>query len=235
MKTYCVILASGTGTRFGGDRPKQFVRINGRMILEYTLDACIRADVVDEIVLVVSEQWRDSIEPVAASFRRIKPVRIVIGGLTRRESCEKGVASILDVEAKILIHNGVQPFITAKTLTECDKALDSYSAVSVGSPCVYTVLELDEKRELQRILRRDRSVNDLGPECFKLSFLRNVFDTVEPEDTFTNITGLVMKNRLASVFIVDGDPSNTKITYPDDLLLAERKFAAYRFMEVCHG
>ena len=235
MKTHGIILASGTGSRFGGDVPKQFVRVCGRMIVEYTLDACLRTDSIDELVVVVSEPWKNAMETVVAPLRRIKPVRVVLGGATRRESCENGIAAIQEEDAKVLLHNGVQPFVTPRTLADCVDALDRYDAVSVGSPCVYTVLELDENRELKRIVRRDRSVNDLGPECFKLSFLRKVFAASRDDTNGTNLTGTIVARGLGKVFVVDGDPANTKITYADDLLFAERKFAGYKFLESNHG
>ena len=235
MKTHCIILASGTGSRFGGERPKQFVSVHGRMVVEYTLDACLRAETVDELILVVSAPWKDEMEAIVAPLCAIKPVRVVVGGATRKDSCANGIAAIPDAEAKVLLHNGVQPFITPRTLNECVDALNRYDAVSVGSPCVYTVLELDDNRELTRIIRRSHSVNDLGPECFKLSFLRNVFAVTGEDKDFTNITGMVVKHGLGRVYVVDGDPSNTKITYADDLLFAERKFAGYKFLEVPCG
>jgi len=211
--------------------PKQFVRVNGRMVIEYTLDACLKSEVVDELLLIVSESWRDDMEALVTPLRAIKPIRVIVGGATRQESCKHGMLAIADSEAKVIIHNGVQPFITPKTLDDCAKALDRYDAVSVGSPCVYTVLELDDTREMKRIIPRSHSVNDLGPECFKASFLHKVFDVAGNDKDFTNLTGMVMKYGLGKVYVVDGDPSNTKITYPDDLLFAERKFACYKFME----
>ena len=232
MKTHGIILASGTGSRFGGDTPKQFVRVCGRMIVEYTLDVCLRTNTIDELAVVVSEPWKTAVETIVAPLRRIKPIRVVLGGATRRESCENGIAAIQEQDAKVLLHNGVQPFITPRTLADCVDALDRYDAVSVGSPCVYTVLELDENRELKRIVRRDRSVNDLGPECFKLSFLRRVLDMAHGDSIATNLTGLVVKHGLGPVYVVDGDPSNTKITYADDVLFAEKKFADYKFLEI---
>lgn len=235
MKTFCIILASGTGSRFGGDVPKQFVRVCGRMIVEYTLDACLRTDAINELIVVVSKPWRDAMEAVVAPLRSVKPIRVVLGGATRRESCENGVAVIPDEDAKVLLHNGVQPFITPRTLGDCVDALDRYDAVSVGSPCVYTVLELDDNRELKRIVPRSHSVNDLGPECFKLSFLRKVFAVSRHDADFTNLTGMVVRYELGTVYVVDGDPSNTKITYADDVLFAERKFSGYKFLELNHG
>lgn len=235
MKTYGIILASGTGSRFGGNVPKQFVRVCGRMIVEYTLDACLRTDAIDELIVVVSGLWKDEVEGIVAPLRSVKPIRVVLGGATRRESCENGVAAIQEEDAKVLLHNGVQPFITPQTLGDCVDALDRYDAVSVGSPCVYTVLELDDNRELKRIVPRSHSVNDLGPECFKLSFLRKVFAVSRGDADFTNLTGMVVRYELGTVYVVDGDPSNTKITYQDDLLFAEKKFVDYTFLEMNHG
>lgn len=139
MKTYCIILASGTGLRFGGDIPKQFVCVCGRMIIEYTIDAILRTEAIDELIVVVSKPWQHEMEKVVSPLRCFKPIHVVIGGRTRLESCEHGMAFIKDEEANVLIHNGVQPFITPATLSDCAMALNRYEAVSVGSPCVYTV------------------------------------------------------------------------------------------------
>lgn len=223
LKTYCIVLASGTGTRFGGDLPKQFVQVGGRMIVEHTLVAVARAPAVDEIVMVVSAPWRDAVERAVAQSHVGKPVRIVLGGTTRLASCRKGVESIADDDAKVLVHNGVQPFVTAADLDKCVAALDEYEAVTVGSASVYTVLELDEKRELRRIADRRFTANDLGPECFRIRLLRKVLDLAVDDETSTNLTGLVLRSGLGKVFVVDGDPANVKITYPDDFMLARAR------------
>ena len=225
MKTYGIILASGSGTRFGGNVPKQFVRVGGRMIIEYTLDVFLQSGAIDEIIVVVSQSWVDEISRLAVSLSVKKPVRVVVGGETRMESCKNGVAEIEEEEAKVVIHNAVQPFITEKTLSDCVRALDKYEAVSVGSPCVYTILELDNNREIVRIVPRSHSVNDLGPECFALILLRHAFKMVAREDGMTNITGLILKYHLGEVYVVEGEPDNIKITYPDDLILAEHRLA----------
>lgn len=223
LKTYCIVLASGTGTRFGGDMPKQFVQVGGRMIVEYTLAAVARASAVDEIILVVSEPWRAEIERVVAQSHVGKPVRIVLGGATRLASCRKGVESIADDDAKVLVHNGVQPFVTAADLDKCVIALDEYEAVTVGSASVYTVLELDERRELRRIVDRRFTANDLGPECFRLSLLRKALELAVDGEAATNLTGFVLRSGLGKVFVVDGDPANVKITYPVDFMLAQAR------------
>lgn len=221
MKTYAILLASGAGARFGGEVPKQFIKIDGKMIVEYTLEAFMQSSAIDDVIIVVSESYVDLLQQSIAGNGYAKPVKIVVGGKTRLESTLKGVTAIKELSAKVLIHNAVQPFISSKTLGDCVSALDRYDAVTVGSPLVYTVLELDEDRVLRHIVDRRFSVNDLGPECFKLDLLKNVLEMSNGDDSFTNITGMIVKYGLGDVFVVDGDPANIKITYPNDLLLAK--------------
>ena len=224
MKNYVILLASGSGSRFGNAIPKQFVEINGRMVVEHTLEVCMCTALVDEIVVVVSSEYLGFLHGVVERNGYPKPVRVVLGGKTRKESCACGLAAITDAHAKVLIHNAVQPFILPKTLEDCISALDYHPAVTVGSPSVYTVLEIDDKRILKRIVPRSHSVNDLGPECFEASFLREVFRVADKDDSFTNLTGIVEKYGMGEIYVVDGDPSNIKITYPDDIALAKKIF-----------
>ena len=229
MKKYAIILASGVGSRLGGEIPKQFINVAGKMIVCHTIDAFLAAADIDEIIVVVSRPYIDMMETFLAGE---KNVRIIEGGNSRKESCMRGVRAIQDEEARILIHNGVQPFITQKTISDCVKALENYNAVSVGSPCVYTILELDSNRVLKRIVDRSRSVNDLGPECFKISLIRKAFSRGLDDNNFTNLTALILKYGLSDVYVVDGDPSNIKITYPEDLIIAEEMMRRHGKLDV---
>lgn len=221
MKKYCIVLASGTGSRFGADVPKQFVRICGKMVIEHTLAAC-DCGVFDEILLVVSAPYLDEMRALIAANGYSIPVRVVEGGASRKESCEKGVAAISDEDGYVVIHNGVQPFVPKKTFEGCLAALEKYPAVTSGAPCVFTILETDETGVLRRMPPRNRCYGDLGPECFRLAFARKVFELGANDKEFTNITGMVVKHNLGDIFVVEGDPKNIKITYPEDVLFAER-------------
>ena len=221
MKKYLILLASGFGSRFGADCPKQFVKIGGKMIIEYTI-AASDCGLFDEIILVVSAQYIDLMKSIVASQGYKVPVRIVEGGLCRKESCEKGVEVINDSEGYVVIHNGVQPFITKEDYRSSLNALEKHLVVTSGVPCVYTILETDGSGILKRIAPRAQCFGDLGPECFRLSVLRKVFEKGKDDSEFTNLTGIVMKYKLGDVYVVKGNPKNVKITYPEDVIYAER-------------
>lgn len=221
MKTYAIVLASGVGSRLGGEVPKQFIKLCGKMVVCHTIDVFMVAPEIDEIIVVVSRPYLDMMSSYYSQKENPKRIRIVEGGESRKESCINGIRAIQDVEAKVLIHNGVQPFITQEIICDCIEVLEKYEAASVGSPCVYTILELDSSRVLKKIINREHSVNDLGPECFKLSLIRDALNKGMHDVGFTNLTALVVKYGLADVYVVDGNPCNMKITYPEDLIVAE--------------
>ncbi|MBR5606537.1 MAG: 2-C-methyl-D-erythritol 4-phosphate cytidylyltransferase, partial [Verrucomicrobia bacterium] len=168
MKKYLVLLASGTGMRFGTDCPKQFVKIGGKMIIEYTMASC-DCGIFDEIILVVSEPYVVQMRQVVISNKYKVPVRVVEGGNSRIESCGRGLAVIGDEEALVIVHNGVQPFVGKKSFVNCISALGKYSAVTCGVKCVYTVLETDTNQVLISTPDRSKVYSDMGPEGFRIS------------------------------------------------------------------
>lgn len=232
MKSYCIILASGVGARFGVDCPKQFARIKGRMIIEYTLAAC-DCDLFDEIILVVAAPYMCEMEDLVKRNGYKAVVKVVEGGASRKESCERGVEAIADNDGFVVIHNGVQPFVTRNVLSKCLSALEKYPAVTSGAPCVYTVLETDDDGLLRRMAPRARCFSDLGPECFRLSTIREAFAVGKDDTEFTNLTGIVMKHGLCEIYVVEGSPRNIKITYPEDVAIAEKMLEKKRGVD--HG
>lgn len=222
MKNYLVVLASGVGARFGADCPKQFMSICGKMIIEHTLRA-VDNGLFNKIILVVSAPYIAMMQERVMRGGYRAEILVVEGGQTRRASCEKGLAAIEDNEGKVVIHNGVQPFVSRDVFVACLEALNHYPAVTAGSPCVYTVLETNEANVIERLPIRSRCFRDLGPECFILSTIRAALKG-EPEDaSFINLTAVVRKQGLGEVFVVeDRDSQNIKITYPEDIVFAER-------------
>lgn len=220
MKKYLIVLASGTGSRFGADYPKQFVTVCGKMIIEHTLAAC-DCGLFDKGILVVSPSYVDEMKKIISKNRYKLPIQVTGGGATRKESCELGAACISDDDAYVVIHNGVQPFVSKQELEQCLLALDKYSAVTNASPCVYTILETNGNGLLTHMPDRSRCFNDLGPECFRLSTLREVFRIGKMDNAFTNFTGIIRKYNLCDIYVSTGNPKNIKITYPEDVIYAE--------------
>lgn len=222
MNTYCVILASGKGSRFGSEIPKQFVSIAGKTIIEHTLSACDNG-LFCEIILVVAREYVDRVDRMVAGDRYKARIRVVEGGASRKESCKRGVAAINGCEGddRVVIHNGVQPFVSKEYFERCLNALETHDAVTSGLPAVYTVLQVNDNHEIVAMPDRRTLYNDMGVECFRLSLLKKLFSDYDDE-TSTDIVGMVFRSGFAKIFVAEGEPCNIKITHSEDLLLADR-------------
>jgi 2-C-methyl-D-erythritol 4-phosphate cytidylyltransferase len=219
MKNYMILLASGSGSRFGSKIPKQFQKINKKMILEHTLDALDGIDQIDKFIIVVPPKYKKFITHKLNQRANHIKYSIVDGGESRQKSCENAVKTIDCKEAKVLVHNAVQPLISEKNVLNCLDALNFCPCCTSVIPCTYTILEEDSNHYLRNTVPRNSSVCDLGPEGFLLSLLKKALNIARQDDTFTNLTGIVFKNNLSRVYLVDSEQTNIKITYPSDISL----------------
>ena len=224
LTNYAIVLASGTGSRYGGNVPKQFEKIAGRTILEHTLDVFEKSDYTDKIVLVITPEYREKAEQILSQNNYKKLVKILNGGEQRKDSSYIGVSSIEETEANVFIHDCARPFVTERIIKECAEALNKYKAVNVAvqsTDTIYTV----KNSFIESIPERKYLMRAQTPQCFKLSVIKKAHELSKNDNNFTDDCGLVVKYKLADVYIVEGDIENIKITYPSDIYLAERIYA----------
>jgi len=224
LKNYGIILASGTGSRYGADIPKQFVKIAGKTILEHTIEVFEKADGIDNIIIVITPEYRTMAEEILLKNNYKKVSKLLNGGEIRKESSYIGISSIEDKEANVLIHDCARPFLTQKIISNCIKALEKYDAVDVAIPSADTIVEIDENNIIRNIPKRAVLRRGQTPQCFKLSVIKKAHELSKNDKNFTDDCGLVVKYNLTDVFVVEGDVENIKVTYPSDIFMADRLF-----------
>lgn len=222
MKNYGIILASGTGSRYGADIPKQFVKIAEKTILEYSIEVFEKSEYIDEIFVVITPQYRKMAEEILSKKSYKKVSKLLDGGEIRKESSYIGVCAVEDDEANILIHDCARPFLSQRIIKDCVNALNKYDAVDVAVPSTDTILEVDENNIIRNIPLRSGLRRSQTPQCFKLSVIKKAHELSKNDKNFTDDCGLVVKYNLCDVYVVDGDMENIKITYPNDIYLAEK-------------
>ena len=223
MKTYAIILASGSGNRFGGDLPKQFTKIAGRTILERSIEVFEGVNGVngiDSIILVVTPQYKELAAEIVRKNNYKKVFKIIEGGKLRKDSSFNGVFAIEDEEANVLIHDCARPFISEEVVKNCIRALETHNAVGVAIPSTDTIIEVKDGI-IKNIPMRDTLMRVQTPQCFKLSLIKKAHELSKNDTDFTDDCGLILKHNLADIFVVEGNRENIKITYPEDTLLAE--------------
>ncbi|MDR1401885.1 MAG: 2-C-methyl-D-erythritol 4-phosphate cytidylyltransferase [Puniceicoccales bacterium] len=226
MKTYAILLASGTGERTKSSLPKQFLKISGKTVLEHSIECFESCELVDEIIIVVSKQFIQFAEEICESNGYRKITKILTGGKTRQESSSIGVGSLEDGEAKILIHDAVRPLLGERIIRDCISALDKYDAVDVAIATADTIVKVDESMNIEEIPRRQSLMRGQTPQAFKLSVIRRAHELAK-EHVDLHITddcGLVKAFNLSKIHIINGDETNVKITYPIDIFIADKLY-----------
>ena len=224
LKNYGIILASGSGSRYGADIPKQFVKIAGKTILEHTIDVFEKAEEIGDIIIVITPEYRTMAEEILLKNNYKKVSKLLNGGEIRKESSFIGISSIEDEEANVLIHDCARPFITQKIISNCIEALKTYNAVDVAIPSSDTIIKVDENNVIQSIPHRASLRRGQTPQCFKLSTIKKAHELSKNDSNFTDDCGLIVKYGLGDVYVVDGDVENIKVTYPSDIFMADRLF-----------
>jgi 2-C-methyl-D-erythritol 4-phosphate cytidylyltransferase len=225
MISYGIILASGTGSRYGGDLPKQFVKIAGKTVFEHTVDVFENSPFIDSMIVVVTPGYRSFAEELIRRNNYRKIIKLLDGGATRKESSGIGVSAVEEAEAKVIIHDCARPFLPPEIIGECVNALDKYDAVNVAIPSVDTIIKVNgdfiDSIPERKFLRRVQT-----PQCFKLSTIRKAHELSGGDDNFTDDCGMIVTYGLGKVYIVNGSAENIKITYPEDVHIADKIFAA---------
>lgn len=223
MKNYGIILASGTGTRYGGDIPKQFVKIAGKTVFEHTIAIFEASKEIDEIIVVITPEYHHFGEELIVKNSFKKVTKLLNGGETRKESSSIGINSIDDEDANVIIHDCARPFLSQRIIKDCIKALETYNAVDVAIPSADTIIKVKENI-IENIPERKYLKRGQTPQCFKLSVIKKAHELSKNDTNFTDDCGLIIRYGLGDVYVVEGDVENIKITYPEDIYMADRLF-----------
>jgi 2-C-methyl-D-erythritol 4-phosphate cytidylyltransferase len=220
LTNYAIILASGTGSRFGSDIPKQFTKLGDKTLLEHCIESFERTKEVDKIIVVVTPEYKTlAAEIISKKFYK-KVVDILSGGEIRKDSSYIGINSIKEEEANILIHDCARALVSQEIITECIEELKQYKAVDVAIPVTDTILKTKDG-VIENIPNRADLMASQTPQGFKLSIIKKAHELSGNDSNFTDDCGLVVKYGLAKIKIVEGNRENFKITYPQDFYIAE--------------
>lgn len=224
MKHIAIVLAGGSGRRMGNALPKQFLKVNERMIIEHTIDAFERSVRIDEIAVVTHPDYVEEMKGIIAANAWKKVARVLLGGKERTDSTLSALRAYTEGDDRLLIHDGVRPLVSQEIIENVCDALMTCDAVNVVIPAVDTIIEVKDGAMVAAPKRENlRQVQT--PQGFKRAVLAQAFDRALEDPTFvaTDDCGVVFKYAPdTTIKIVDGDTTNIKITYKEDLEFAKK-------------
>lgn len=221
-RRYVIIMAAGSGTRMGADLPKQFLKLDGKAILQRTIEVFLEACPGITVVTVLPQDYIDYWRSYCLRHNFICPQITVPGGITRFHSVRNALNKIPD-GALVAVHDGVRPLVTAGLVRNMFESAAEIPALIPVLPCVDTMKVLrKEGDELKTVdgAVADRSVLYAAqtPQVFHSEVLKSAY-SLPYETSFTDDASVVQKNEISLSYTM-GERLNIKITTQEDLLLA---------------
>ncbi len=227
MKDYvtAIILAAGQGKRMKSNIQKQFMLLNGKPILYYSLQCFQNSVFIDQIILVTGEKEieyckKEVVEPYSIT----KVSRIIAGGAERYESVEHGLDAIKNEyeQGIVLIHDGARPFVTHTMIEDSIKTAKEYGACTVGMPVKDTIKVVDDEGNGIHTPDRKTLWQIQTPQTFQVSLIKKAHESMKMANVgnITDDTMLVEQFCERYVKVIEGSYQNIKITTPDDIILA---------------
>ena len=226
MHTVAVVLAGGSGERFGTSMPKQLLPLAGRPVIEYSVAAFEQAPGVDAILVVIAASCASQATDMLAGNGYRKLTKIIPGGGTRVESTWRAIEELGSAECDVLFHDAARPLVDQQVIAGCVAALAEHRAVGVAVPSSDTIAVVSGGI-VAGMPRRDSLVRCQTPQGFRLSVIRKAHQLAAADPQFgdlpaTDDCGIVLRYLPdVKVHIAAGSERNIKITYPRDLAVAE--------------
>jgi 2-C-methyl-D-erythritol 4-phosphate cytidylyltransferase len=214
-----IIVAAGSGNRFGSKLPKQFVSLCGKPLIFHTIEKFQICSSVDEIILVLAEQRIEYFVKISKDKNFTKISKIVSGGKTRAESVLKGLEAISEKAEIVAVHDGARPLVSVEEISEIIELAKEKGAVCLVAPIAETIKQV-EKGEITATIDRKTLRRALTPQAFKTEILKKAFSRAKLDENITD-DSLLVELAGFNVFTFEGNPKNIKITTPEDLELAE--------------
>ncbi len=216
MGKYAIIVAGGTGTRMKGEVPKQFMLLNGKPVILYSIEAFNACDTAVQIILVVHPDYLNYCKQLCEEFKIPGPLKIVAGGETRFDSVKNGL-KFIDADGLVAIHDAARPVITAEFISSLFSEAEKYGSAIPGIPLNDTirVIEGDTSRQIDRTFLRAMQT----PQVYKITELKKAYE--QPFLPFFTDDASVMQSAGFHLHLTEGSALNIKITNPEDIILAE--------------
>ena len=229
MQNWMVIPATGVGQRMQADRPKQYLQLDRKTLIEYTLDNVLSHDAICGAVVVLDEQ--DEYWPQLA-YRHVKPVLLCNGGSQRHHSVFNGLNHLRKTIAgdpMVLIHDAVRPFVQHNDLDSLLEAANrNQQGALLAVPLSDTLKLADHSQCVKSTHPRDRLWRALTPQAFRLNIILAAIASVIKNNLEITDDASAMELMGYHPKLVQGSALNIKITHPDDIHLAQLVLKYYQ-------
>ena len=224
---FAAILAGGIGSRMGGtDTPKQFLTLGNKPVIVHTIEKFVINSKFDKILVLSPQNFIIHTNNLIEEYFDDDNIIVLEGGQTRNDTIINAIEYIsdnfnIDDESIIVTHDSVRPFVTHRIIEDNIEAAKKFGACDTVIPATDTIVESVDSKVISDIPIRDNYYQGQTPQSFKINKLSELINSLSESESniLTDACKIfVLKNE--DVYLVDGEITNIKITYPYDLKLA---------------
>lgn len=214
-----IVLAGGKGKRMGSDIPKQYLKVDGKEVLFYSVDAFEQCEIIDSIIIVASGDYKQYCKDMVEQYHMTKVLDVVDGGAERYDSVWSGL-QMLNSDGVTFIHDGARPCVTDKIIRDCYEAAVNYKAAVAAVKVKDTIKQSDSDNFSDKTLDRTKLWQIQTPQVFDTMLVKQSYANMYLKGEFEGVTDdamVVEKFGSKKVRLVESDYKNIKITTPEDM------------------
>ena len=218
-----IIIAGGVGSRMGANTPKQFIEVDGKPILAYTLESFQNNSLIDAIEVVCIEGWEDDVWEYKEKYGINKLTWMAKGGASGQESIRNGVYNLIGKikdDDNVIIHDGIRPLVEDFVLDDLIEKCNLYGNAVTSMPYNEQIFLVDDEISTIKYIPRETLRRVATPQCYKFKLLNDKYhEAFEKEigiygSSYTNTMMVELGVRL---YFAKGSDRNIKLTTPGDL------------------
>lgn len=221
MKTVALIIAGGSGNRMGQNIPKQFLTVNERPVIVYTLEAFQRHPEIDSIAVVCIDGWQSVLQAYANQFNITKLKYIVTGGENGQDSIRNGVYELqkyFEADDIVLIHDAIRPMVSAEIISDCIRVTREKGNAITVIPCAEAMLQTEDGFESVGSYPRDKLKRTQTPQGFKIGDICDLHKRALKAGITNSVASCTLKIEMGEqVYFSMGSEKNIKLTTVEDI------------------
>ena len=231
MANIALLMMGGIGQRVGAPIPKQFVRIKGKPIFLYILGSLSNLTCIDDIVIVVHQDWIEYTTKCVHATCINKVRGIVKGGISRSESVLNGLSKVKEFAKQndiVMMFDATHPYVDKQGIEDLIKATEQYGGATLGQRQYDTCYRIDKNDMLCEVLPRQEIVSGASPEAFLFQTIYNIYKNASKIelDKMTSAGAIALAHHV-KMKVCTLNTINLKITYPQDIEILEKIFGLY--------
>lgn len=217
-----IIVAAGTGSRMKKDINKQFIKLDNKEIIAYTIDKFYINDEIDDIVVVIKTDEEDYFKKNILEKYKFKNIKIAYGGEERQDSVYNGIQKLDKNCEVVLVHDGARPFVTEEIINNSIQEAKKHNAVVVGVKVKDTIKVVGEEGNIVDTPNRKYLWSVQTPQVFKYDIITKAYENAYNENYYGTDDAMLVEKIGYDVKMIEGSYDNIKITTQEDLNFGEQ-------------